>query len=42
MTVVVDEEVIELNIDNITDYYKRSKEFFTHIQKMIDPESVEE
>jgi len=42
MTVIVDEEVIELNIDNITDYFKRSKEFFAHVQKMIDPESQEE
>ena len=42
MTVVVDEEVIELHIDNVTDYFKRSKEFFAHVQKLIDPESIED
>ena len=36
MTVVVDEETIQINIDNITDYFKRTKEFFAHVQGMID------
>ncbi len=39
MTVVVDEEVIKIDIDNITDYFKRTKEFFAHVQGMIEPES---
>ncbi len=37
MTVVVDEEIIEINIDNITEWFKRTKEFFEHVQNMIEP-----
>jgi hypothetical protein len=37
MTVVVDEEVIEVNIDIITDWFKRTKEFYAHVQEMIEP-----
>lgn len=38
LTAVVDDDIVELNIDNITDYFKQSKEFFAHVQDMIDPE----
>jgi hypothetical protein len=41
MTVVVDEEVIEVNIDVITEWFKRTKEFYAHVQDMIDPEPEE-
>jgi hypothetical protein len=37
MTVVVDEEVIEVNIDIITDWFNRTKEFYAHVQEMIEP-----
>ena len=37
MTVVVDDETIQINIDNITDYFKRSKQFFAHVQDIIEP-----
>ncbi|MFC1741239.1 hypothetical protein ACFL3V_01760 [Nanoarchaeota archaeon] len=38
MTVVVDEEIIKIDIDNITEYFKRTKEFYAHVKDMIDPE----
>ncbi|MBW2997203.1 hypothetical protein KY349_02575 [Candidatus Woesearchaeota archaeon] len=37
MTVVVEEEVIKIDIDNITEYFKRTKEFFAHVQDIISP-----
>lgn len=39
MTVVVEDEVIKIDIDIITDYFKRTKDFFAHVQGMIAPES---
>ncbi|MBW2967757.1 hypothetical protein KY362_04680 [Candidatus Woesearchaeota archaeon] len=39
MTVVVEDEVIKLDIDNITDYFKRTKELFAHVEDMIEPKS---
>ena len=41
MTVVVDEEIIKIDIDNITEYFKRTKEFYAHVKNMIDPEKEE-
>lgn len=41
MTVVVDDETIQINIDNITDYFKRTKEFFAHVQDIIEPKKEE-
>ena len=38
MTVVLDGKEIEVNIDIITEYFKRTKEFFAHVQNMIEPE----
>ena len=38
MTVVVDDETIQINIDNITEYFKHTKEFCAHVDKMINPE----
>jgi hypothetical protein len=37
MTVVVEDESIKIDIDNITDYFKRTKDFFAHVQAMIEP-----
>ncbi len=37
MTVVVDDETIQIHIDNITEYFKRTKEFFAHVQDIIEP-----
>jgi hypothetical protein len=37
MTVVVEEEEIKLDIDNVTQYFKETKEFFAHIQKIVEP-----
>ncbi|MBW2964846.1 hypothetical protein KY363_05295 [Candidatus Woesearchaeota archaeon] len=41
MTVVVEEEIIKVDIDNITEWFKRTKEFFAHVQKMVEPEKEE-
>ena len=41
MTVFVDEEKIEINIDNITEYFKETKEFFAHVQNIVNPETEE-
>ncbi|MBU0535457.1 MAG: hypothetical protein KKE20_00715 [Nanoarchaeota archaeon] len=38
MTVQVGEEKMEINIDNITDYYKRIKEYYDHVNKVIKGE----
>lgn len=37
MTVIVEEDVIKIDIDIITDYFKRTKEFFAHVQDIIEP-----
>ena len=37
MTVVVDDEIIEINIDNITEYFKHTKEFYAHVDELINP-----
>jgi hypothetical protein len=37
MTVVVEDEVIKIDIDIITDYFKRTKDFYAHVQNMIEP-----
>lgn len=37
MTVVVEEEIIKIDIDIITDFFKRTKEFFAHVQDIIEP-----
>jgi hypothetical protein len=39
MTVVVDNEIIKIDIDIITDYFKRTKDFFARIQGVIEPQS---
>jgi hypothetical protein len=39
MTVVVEEEVIKIDIDIITDYFKRTKDLYAHVQSMIEPQS---
>jgi hypothetical protein len=39
MTVIVEEEVIKIDIDIITDYFKRTKELYAHVQSMIEPEA---
>jgi hypothetical protein len=41
MTVVVNEEVIKVDIDNITEYFKRAKEFFAHVQDIVEPKKEE-
>ncbi|MFH1063969.1 MAG: hypothetical protein V1729_02730 [Candidatus Woesearchaeota archaeon] len=38
MTVVVDEEVVELNIDTVTEDFKRIKDLYEHVAKMILPQ----
>jgi len=39
MTVVVENNMIKIDIDIITDYFKRTKEFFAHIQSIVEPQS---
>jgi hypothetical protein len=41
MTVVVDEEVIKVDIDKITDDFKRTKEFYAHVKDLIEPQKEE-
>lgn len=38
MTLQLNEENFEVNIDVTTEWYKRLKEFYAHIKNMIDPE----
>ena len=42
MTVVVEEEVIKMDIDNVTEYFKRTKEFYAHVKDIIVPKSAED
>lgn len=37
MTVVVEEEIIKVDIDNITEWFKRTKDFFAHVQNIVEP-----
>jgi hypothetical protein len=37
MTVTVEDEPVKIDIDIITDYFKRTKAFFAHVQAMIEP-----
>ena len=37
MTVVVDDEEIRIDIDSITDDFKRTKKFFYHILDLVEP-----
>jgi hypothetical protein len=37
MTVTVDDEEIIVNIDTITEDFKRTKEFFAHVLNMVEP-----
>lgn len=37
MTVTVDDEEIIVNIDSITEDFKRTKEFFAHIANILEP-----
>lgn len=37
MTVTVEDEPVKIDIDIITDYFKRTKAFFAHVQGMIEP-----
>ena len=39
MTVVVEDEKIDIDIDIITDYFKRTKLFYSHVQGMISPQN---
>ncbi|MBN1544737.1 hypothetical protein JW898_04720 [Candidatus Woesearchaeota archaeon] len=39
MTVTIDDEIIKTDIDIITEYFKRTKDFFAHVQDMIKPEA---
>ncbi|MFC1723777.1 hypothetical protein ACFL0V_06560 [Nanoarchaeota archaeon] len=38
MTVVVEEDVVEIDIDTVTDWYKEIRDLFEDVRKMIDPE----
>jgi hypothetical protein len=40
MTVEVEGEKLEINIDNITEDYHKSKEFFTYIEKLVGVEVI--
>ena len=37
MTVSVEDEEFKIDIDTITDDFKRTKEFFAHIRKIVEP-----
>lgn len=37
MTVVIEGETIQINIDNITEYFKSTKEFYAHVDELLNP-----
>jgi len=39
MTTVVEEETVKIDIDNITDYFKRTKDFYAHVENLIRPQN---
>ncbi|MBD3313232.1 hypothetical protein GF345_02215 [Candidatus Woesearchaeota archaeon] len=38
MTVKLESEIIEINIDNITEYYKKIKDYYAYVNKMFGEE----
>ncbi|NQU79196.1 hypothetical protein HQ545_05505 [Candidatus Woesearchaeota archaeon] len=39
MTVVVAEEIIKIDIDLVTEYFKNTKEFYEHVMGLVSPQS---
>ena len=39
MTINLENEKVEINIDNITEYYKRIKDYFHHVEKITKGEA---
>ena len=37
MTVLLDEDIIKVDIDNVTEWYKELKEFFEYVSNIIEP-----
>lgn len=41
LTCIVDDEMMRVDIDAVELWYKQIRDFFVHVQKIVDPESLE-